>query len=122
MPIPASIISAGFISLITSVPTSIAKELIQGLKYDLPAKDASLRKLIPQKLISFDDAVRETLADEEAALDDQDWGYSPEVRNRWKPGYGYYPKMPDVQCQHQRVRRHFGMSFSKLVVNKVILW
>ncbi|HGN0797190.1 TPA: DUF2867 domain-containing protein [Proteus mirabilis] len=92
LPIPASIISAGFISLITSVPTSIAKELIQGLKYDLPAKDASLRKLIPQKLISFDDAVRETLADEEAALDDQDWGYSPEVRNRWKPGYGYYPK------------------------------
>ena len=91
-PTPASIISAGFISLITSVPTSIAKELIQGLKYDLPAKDASLRKLIPQKLISFDDAVRETLADEEAALDDQDWGYSPEVRNRWKPGYGYYPK------------------------------
>ncbi|MFN6886405.1 NAD(P)-dependent oxidoreductase, partial [Proteus mirabilis] len=69
LPIPASIISAGFISLITSVPTSIAKELIQGLKYDLPAKDASLRKLIPQKLISFDDAVRETLADEEAALD-----------------------------------------------------
>ncbi|EPC5643260.1 DUF2867 domain-containing protein [Proteus mirabilis] len=92
LPIPASIISAGFISLITSVPTSIAKELIQGLKYDLPAKDASLHKLIPQKLISFDDAVRETLADEEAALDDQDWGYSPEVRNRWKPGYGYYPK------------------------------
>ncbi|WFC11530.1 DUF2867 domain-containing protein [Proteus mirabilis] len=92
LPIPASIISAGFISLITSVPTSIAKELIQGLKYDLPAKDASLRKLIPQKLISFDNAVRETLADEEAALDDQDWGYSPEVRNRWKPGYGYYPK------------------------------
>ncbi len=92
LPIPASIISAGFISLITSVPTSIAKELIQGLKYDLPAKDASLRKLIPQKLISFDDAVRETLADEEAALDDQDWGYSSEVRNRWKPGYGYYPK------------------------------
>ncbi|MGZ8105853.1 DUF2867 domain-containing protein [Proteus mirabilis] len=92
LPIPASIISAGFISLITSVPTSIAKELIQGLKYDLLAKDASLRKLIPQKLISFDDAVRETLADEEAALDDQDWGYSPEVRNRWKPGYGYYPK------------------------------
>ena len=92
LPIPASIISAGFISLITSVPTSIAKQLIQGLQYALPANDASLRKLIPQKLISFDDAVRETLADEEAALDDQDWGYSPEVRNRWKPGYGYYPK------------------------------
>ncbi len=92
LPIPASIISAGFISLITSVPTSIAKELIQGLKSDPPAKDASLRKLTPQKVTSFDDAVRETLADEEAALDDQDWGYSPEVRNRWKPGYGYYPK------------------------------
>lgn len=92
LPIPGSLISAGFISMITSVPTSIAKELIQGLKYDLPANDERLRKLIPQTLISFDDAVRETLDGEKTALDNQDWGYDPVVRNRWKPGYGYYPK------------------------------
>ena len=34
-------------------------------------------------LTGYDDAVKETLADEEAALDNQDWGYSSAVRSRW---------------------------------------
>ena len=92
LPIPARLLSVGFISVITSVPPSIAMELIQGLKYDLPAHDEALRKLIPQTLISFDDAVKETLVQEKTAIDNQDWGYSPAVRTRWKSGYGYYPK------------------------------
>lgn len=92
IPIPISMISVHFISLITSVPPSIAKELIQGLQHDLPADDKALRELIPQTLISFDDAVRTTLAEEADAVDNADWGYDPEVRKRWRPGYGYYPK------------------------------
>jgi len=92
IPIPISMISVHFISLITSVPPTIAKELIQGLQHDLPADDKALRKLIPQTLISFDDAVRTTLAEEADAVDNADWGYDPEVRKRWRPGYGYYPK------------------------------
>ncbi|MCW2258305.1 uncharacterized protein YbjT (DUF2867 family) [Providencia alcalifaciens] len=92
IPIPISMISVHFISLITSVPPSIAKELIQGLQHDLPADDKALRELIPQTLISFDDAVRTTLAQEADAVDNADWGYDPEVRKRWRPGYGFYPK------------------------------
>lgn len=46
IPIPVSMISTHFISLVTSVSPSIAKELIQGLQHDLPANDAELRKLI----------------------------------------------------------------------------
>ena len=92
IPIPVSMISVHFISLITSVPPTIAKELIQGLQHDLPADDKLIRELIPQTLISFDDAVRTTLAEEASAIDNSDWGYDPEVRKRWRPGYGYYPK------------------------------
>ncbi|UBX48028.1 SDR family oxidoreductase [Providencia alcalifaciens] len=92
IPIPISMISVHFISLITSVPPTIAKELIQGLQHDLPADDKLIRELIPQTLISFDDAVRTTLAEEASAIDNSDWGYDPEVRKRWRPGYGYYPK------------------------------
>lgn len=92
LPIPVSMISVHFISLITSVPPSIAKELIQGLQHDLPADDKALRELIPQNLVSFDDAVRTTLAEEAAAIDNADWGYDPEVKKRWRPGYGFYPK------------------------------
>lgn len=92
IPIPISMISVHFISVITSVPPSIAKELIQGLQHDLPADDKTLRELIPQTLISFDDAVRTTLSQEANAVDNADWGYDPEVRKRWRPGYGFYPK------------------------------
>lgn len=92
IPIPVSMISTHFISLVTSVPPSIAKELIQGLQHDLPANDAELRKLIPQQLLSFDEATRMTLAIEAEAIDTADWGYHPEVKKRWRPGYGFYPK------------------------------
>lgn len=92
IPIPVSMISTHFISLVTSVSPSIAKELIQGLQHDLPANDAELRKLIPQQLLSFDEATRMTLAIEAEAIDTADWGYHPEVKKRWRPGYGFYPK------------------------------
>ncbi len=92
VPIPVSMISVHFISLITSVPPGIAKELIQGLQHDLPADDSKLKKLIPQQLTSFDDAVRNTLAQETDAINNADWGYDPDAKKRWRPGYGFYPK------------------------------
>ncbi|EYB39708.1 quinone oxidoreductase, partial [Escherichia coli] len=56
--------TAGFTAMlcvITSVPPTTARALIQGLKHDLLADDTALRALIPQRLIAFDDAVRSTL-------------------------------------------------------------
>lgn len=54
-----------FLNVITSVPPTTARALIQGLKHDLLADDTALRALIPQRLIAFDDAVRSTLKEEE---------------------------------------------------------
>jgi hypothetical protein len=74
------------------VPPTIAKALIQGLKHDLLADDTELRRLIPQTLIPFDDAVRRTLQEEEKLVNSSDWGYDPQAFSRWRPQYGYYPK------------------------------
>ena len=65
IPLPTRWISVWFLSVITSVPPTIAKALIQGLKHDLIADDRALRALIPQTLIPFDQAVRRTLKEEE---------------------------------------------------------
>ena len=92
LPIPLRLISVHFLRLITTVPEGIAKELIMGLKYDLPGDGKPLQALIPQTLLSFDNAVRKTLKDETDAVDNEDWGYDPEVRARWRPGFGFYPK------------------------------
>lgn len=92
IPLPTRLISVWFISLITSVPTPIARALIQGLKHDLPADGKPLQALIPQRLHTFDQAVTATLQRELEVVDSADWGYDPAARARWRPGYGYYPK------------------------------
>ena len=92
IPFPTSWISVWFLNVITSVPPTIAKALIQGLKHDLIADDHSLRALIPQPLISFDEAVRRTLKEEEQLVNSSDWGYDAQAFARWRPEYGYFPK------------------------------
>lgn len=90
--LPTRWISVWFLNIITSVPPTTAKALIQGLKHDLLADDTALRALIPQTLIHFDDAVRQTLKEEEHLVNSGDWGYDPLAFARWKPEYGYFPK------------------------------
>lgn len=92
IPFPTRWISVWFLNVITSVPPTIAKALIQGLKHDLIADDRALRALIPQPLIAFDEAVRRTLKEEEQLVNSSDWGYDAQAFARWRPEYGYYPK------------------------------
>lgn len=68
-----------FLNVITSVPPTTARALIQGLKHDLLADDTALRALIPQRLIAFDDAVRRTLKEEEKLVNSSDWGYDAQA-------------------------------------------
>ena len=43
-------LSSYWLGLVTSVPANIARALIGGLKHDIPAHDAELRDLVPQRL------------------------------------------------------------------------
>ena len=92
IPFPTRWISVWFLNVITSVPPTTAKALIQGLKHDLIADDRALRALIPQSLIAFDEAVRLTLKEEEQLVNSSDWGYDAQAFARWRPEDGYYPK------------------------------
>lgn len=92
VPVPTRLISVWFLNIITSVPPTTAKALIQGLKHDLLADDTALRALIPQTLLPFDDAVRKTLKEEEQLVNSSDWGYDPLAFARWRPEYGYFAK------------------------------
>lgn len=92
IPLPTRLISVWFLQVITSVPPTIAQNLIQGLKHDLLADDVALRELIPQPLMPFDEAVQRTLLEEDKLVNSSDWGYSPQAFARWRPQYGYFPK------------------------------
>ncbi|HGJ5868213.1 DUF2867 domain-containing protein [Arsenophonus nasoniae] len=92
LPIPIRLISIHFISLITSVSPLISKSLIQGLQYNLPANDQALKQLIPQKLLSVDEAVKQAFIDSHNAINKADWGSDPTLKTHWCTKYSYYPK------------------------------
>ncbi|MGU9865994.1 DUF2867 domain-containing protein [Kluyvera ascorbata] len=99
IPLPTSWISVWFLNVITSVPPTIAKALIQGLKHDLLADDRTLRALIPQQLIPFDEAVRRTLKEEKKLANSSDWGYDAQAFARWRPEYGFFAKQAGFTVQ-----------------------
>lgn len=66
VPLLTPSMSALWLGLVTTVPASIARALIGGLKHDIPADDAALRALVPQTLLGFKDAVQVALAAERA--------------------------------------------------------
>ena len=57
VPVLSPRLSSYWLGLVTSVPASIARALIGGLKHDIPANDTELRALVPQKLLTFREAV-----------------------------------------------------------------
>ncbi len=50
-------LSAHWLRFITSVPTKVARALIEGLRHDFYADDAVARRLVPQRLLGFREAV-----------------------------------------------------------------
>jgi hypothetical protein len=49
-------LSAYWLALVTAVPANVARALIGGLRHDLPADDASLRRMVPRRLMPFREA------------------------------------------------------------------
>jgi uncharacterized protein YbjT (DUF2867 family) len=66
-------LSARWLWLVTAVPISVARTLVGVLQHDLAADDAELRRLIPQRLLTFEESVRAVLEAEDRR----------EVQARW---------------------------------------
>lgn len=102
VPVLSPRLSSYWLRLITAVPTNIARALIEGLKHDFSADDAELRRLVPQQLLGFRDAVAAVFAAERA---------SEPVVARWIEGafavrnrridYAYYAKRSGGSAETQ---------------------
>jgi len=64
VPVLTPTLSSYWLGLVTAVPASIASALIGGLKHDIPARDAEIRRLVPQRLLDFRESVRAALEQE----------------------------------------------------------
>ncbi len=66
VPLLTPTLSAYWLGLITAVPANIARALIGGLRHDVLADDAELRRLVPQRLLPVREAIDAALAAERA--------------------------------------------------------
>lgn len=85
-------LSSYWLSLITTVPANIARALIGGLKHDIPASDCRLRELIPQRLLSFREAVAAALDDERRHAVAARWTEGALLFRNYRPDYAFYAK------------------------------
>ncbi len=95
VPVLTPRLSSYWLRLVTSVPTNLARALIDGLSQDVVAHDQRLAALIPQELLSFDAAVTEALnADRRHSLPAH-WVESAMPCETFNPAYSYYPKQAE---------------------------
>jgi len=92
VPVLSPRLSSYWLYLVTSVPTNIARALIEGLKQDVIANDAPIRQLIPLSLSTFEESVRAALEVESRAQVTARWVEGSIVCRNYHPEYAFYAK------------------------------
>jgi uncharacterized protein YbjT (DUF2867 family) len=94
--IPVSVLtprlSSYWLRLVTSVPTNIARALIDGLSQDVIARDERLKEIIPQKLLGFRQAAEEALEADRKHEVPARWVEGAVACREFHPEYGFYAK------------------------------
>jgi uncharacterized protein YbjT (DUF2867 family)/uncharacterized protein YndB with AHSA1/START domain len=85
-------ISAYWLRFITAVPTNVARALIEGLRHDFYADDAELRRLVPQRLLGFREAVDAAFALERGGGPITRWTEGAFAVRDQRIDYAYYAK------------------------------
>lgn len=83
-------LSSYWLRLVTSVPTNIARALIDGLSQDVIADDDRLARLVPQELLGFREAAREALEAERKHAVPARWVEGAVACREFHPKYSFY--------------------------------
>jgi hypothetical protein len=92
VPVLTVTLSSYWLALVTAVPTPIARALIEGLAHDIPADDAALRRLVPQPLLGYGDAVRAALETERRDTEASRWTEGLMMFRNDRQDYAFYAK------------------------------
>lgn len=92
VPVLSPGLSSYWLRFVTTVPTNIARALIEGLKHDIAADDAALRKLVPQKLLGFRESVQAVFDAERRNAVAACWTEGALMFRDYNPQYAFYAK------------------------------
>ncbi|MDJ0751725.1 MAG: DUF2867 domain-containing protein [Woeseiaceae bacterium] len=102
VPVLTPQLSSYWLRLVTSVPTDVARALIDGLSHDVIARDNRLADLIPQRLLGFDEAAEEALNADRRHDIPAHWTENASQRPDFDPGYSFYGKTAGGSVRTER--------------------
>jgi uncharacterized protein YbjT (DUF2867 family) len=97
LPVLTPRLSSYWLDLVTSVPASVVRPLIDGLRHDLPADDAAIRRLVPIRLHTYREAVTAALLEERAARIPIRWTEGALAFRGYNPDVSFYSKGAQVR-------------------------
>jgi uncharacterized protein YbjT (DUF2867 family) len=99
LPVLTPRLSSYWLDLVTSVPASVVRPLIDGLRHDLPADDGEIRRLIPLDLYTYREAVQAALREEQTTPVPVRWAEGALAFRGYNPDVSYYSKGTEVRTE-----------------------
>ena len=95
VPVLTPALSSRWLWLVTAVPTPVARALVTGLKHDFFADDADLRRLVPQRLLTFEESVQAVFDAEERHTVQAHWTEGAYPMRGHRREHAFYAKRAD---------------------------
>jgi uncharacterized protein YbjT (DUF2867 family)/uncharacterized protein YndB with AHSA1/START domain len=92
VPVLSPTLSSYWLGLVTTVPTPVARALIGGLDHDIPADAEPLRRLVPQRLLDYREAVSAALEAERRNAVAARWTEGALMYRNYRQDHAYYAK------------------------------
>jgi uncharacterized protein YbjT (DUF2867 family)/uncharacterized protein YndB with AHSA1/START domain len=92
VPVLSPTLSSYWLGLVTTVPTPVARALIGGLAHDIPADAEPLRRLVPQQLLGYREAVTAALEAERSKAVTARWTEGALMYRNYRQDYAFYAK------------------------------
>jgi uncharacterized protein YbjT (DUF2867 family) len=92
VPVLTPRLSSYWLRFVTSVPTSIARALVEGLEHDFIADDGAIRALVPRRLMSLEEAVEAAIEADRTHAVVARWVEGAIACRNFHPDYGFYAK------------------------------
>lgn len=85
-------LSSLWLGLVTSVPISVARPLVEGLKTDLLGDDSAIRRFLPIPLMTYEESIKAALAREAAEPMPARWAEGALAFRGYNPDVSFYSK------------------------------
>ena len=92
VPVLTPRLSAWWLKFVTSVPTNVARALVEGLEHDFQANSAPLEALIPQQLMGFEASVKAVFEAERRASIQARWVEGAFAFRGYRKDHSFYAK------------------------------